>query len=28
VAERLGFTYESEIDCDHARCRITIKRPK
>lgn len=28
VAERLGFTYESEIDCDHASCKITIKRPK
>ena len=28
VAERLGYIYTSEIDCDNASCKITIKQPR
>ena len=27
IAEGLGYTYTSEIDCDNASCKITIKKP-
>lgn len=25
IAEKAGFTYESEVDCDNASCSLTIK---
>ena len=28
IAEGLGYMYTSEIDCDNASCKITIKQPK
>ncbi len=28
IAEGLGFIYTTEIDCDNASCKITIKQPK
>ncbi|MDC7217559.1 MAG: hypothetical protein PQJ28_00905, partial [Spirochaetales bacterium] len=27
IAEGQGYTYTSEIDCDNASCKITIKKP-
>ena len=27
VAEKMGFKYSSEIDCDNASCSITIRKP-
>ena len=26
IAEKAGFVYETEIDCDHAKCKLVIKR--
>ena len=26
IVERLGYQYESEVDCDNASCSITIKK--
>lgn len=26
IAEKMGFTYTSEIDCNNASCKITIKQ--
>jgi hypothetical protein len=28
IAERLGYIYTSEIDCENASCKITIKQPE
>lgn len=28
IAERMGYTYTSEIDCDNASCKITINDHK
>lgn len=28
IAEKMGYTYISEIDCDNAKCKITIKQPE
>ncbi len=27
IVERMGYRYDSEIDCDQAQCSITIKKP-
>lgn len=27
IAEKAGFIYESEIDCENASCKIVIKKP-